>query len=68
MNADKATLTVVPTLESLARDVVAQHIEVYNAAELSYYLPFGGTRAVLARLASSGRLREETIKPLLCGW
>ena len=56
--------TPVPTLERLALRVVAQHIEDYE----DIVLPCGVTGAALTDLAKAGRLREDTIGPLLRSW
>ena len=55
----------VPTLESLALDVVAANVTDYDAIAL---LPYGGCAGIVERLARSGRLSAQTLGPLLCSW
>ena len=53
----------VPTLESLCLDAVAANLQRYEPSAL--YLPCGGGLCVIDRLARNGRLRPETLGPLL---
>ena len=55
----------VPTLESLALDVVAANVTDYDAISL---LPYGGCAGIVERLARSGRLSAQTLGPLLRSW
>ena len=55
----------VPTLESLALDVVAANVLDYDAIAL---LPYGGCAGIVERLARSGRLSAQTLGPLLRSW
>ena len=55
----------VPTLESLALDVVAANVTDYDAIAL---LPYGGCTGIVERLARSGRLSAQTLGPLLRSW
>ena len=55
----------VPSLESLALDVVAAHVTEYDELSL---LPYGGCAGIVARLARSGRLSARTLGPLLRSW
>ena len=52
-----------PTLESLCLDAVAENVNTYEPAALS--LPCGGGARIIDRLASTNRLRPETLGPLL---
>lgn len=55
--------TVVPSLQTLALRVVAAHVESESCLE--YSLPFGGSVALLESMRSQGRLRGDTLGPLL---
>ena len=57
---------VVPTLGSLALDVVAVNVHQYEPHVLT--LPYGGGVRLCDRLISSSRLRPETLQPLLTDW
>ena len=55
-----------PSLESLCYDVVAANVSIYEPNTLT--LPFGGGISLLDRLRRSGRLRPETLTPILNDW
>ena len=53
----------VPTLQTLALRVVAAHVESESCLE--YSLPYGGSVDLLESMKSQGRLRGDTLGPLL---
>ena len=57
----------VPTLESLALAAVAENVHQLEPETLKM-LPFGGGERVIRLLVKSGRLRPETLRPLLSDW
>ena len=63
---DVPTHRAVPTLEQLALNALA--VAVHQEEPLAVELPFGGGAAIIQRLAASGRLRPETLQPLLTDW
>ena len=61
-------MPVVPSLESLCLDVVANFVHLYEPASLAGALPYGGGGSIVERLIHSNRLRPETLNPLLADW
>ena len=59
-----STTRTVPTLQSLALNAVADAINHYEP-ECLLSLPLGGAKEIVTQLAKSGRLRPETLRPLL---
>jgi hypothetical protein len=53
----------VPSLQSLALSVVAAHVEYESS--LDYCLPIGGSLELLDTMHRQGRLRGDTLRPLL---
>ena len=53
----------VPTLQTLALRVVAAHVESESCLE--YSLPYGGSVELLESMKTQGRLRGDTLGPLL---
>lgn len=53
----------VPSLQSLALSVVAAHVEYESS--LDYCLPIGGSVELLQTMHRQGRLRGDTLRPLL---
>lgn len=53
----------VPSLQSLALSVVAAHVEYESS--LDYCLPIGGSLELLDTMRRQGRLRGDTLRPLL---
>ena len=56
----------VPTLESLALRALAQLVHAHEPEALT--LPYGGGSVLMKHLARQGRLRPETLRPLLADW
>jgi len=59
--------SAVPTLESLCVKALALHVHSNEPHELAL-LPYGGGKAVIDVLIQSGRLRPESLCPLLRDW
>ena len=58
-----ASAGTVPSLQSLAIGVVAAHVDHESALE--FCLPVGGSVDLLQNLQQQGRLRGDTLSPLL---
>lgn len=54
---------IVPSLQTLALRVVAAHVDAESSLEFS--LPYGGSVELLESMKSQGRLRGDTLGPLL---
>ena len=54
----------IPSLQNLALNAVADAVNAHEP-EIISTLPFGGARDLITRLAATGRLRPETLRPLL---
>ena len=59
-----ASSSAVPTLQSLALQAVANAVNTYEP-EAIHALPYGGAMQLISSLAKDGRLRPETLRPLL---
>ena len=57
----------VPSLESLALKALADALHTHEPDEL-HCLPFGGGAELMRHLVEAGRLRPETLRPLLADW
>ena len=60
---DSRQTSSVPSLQSLALSVVAAHVEYESS--LDYCLPIGGSLELLETMHRQGRLRGDTLRPLL---
>lgn len=60
---DSLRASSVPSLQSLALSVVAAHVEYESS--LDYCLPIGGSLELLETMHRQGRLRGDTLRPLL---
>ena len=56
----------VPTLESICLKAIAQMVHAHEPEALT--LPYGGGSVLMKHLARQGRLRPETLRPLLADW
>jgi len=54
----------VPTLQSLCLQAVAGAVHTHEPRE-AFALPFGGSEEIVKALVRAGRLRPETLRPLL---
>ena len=54
----------VPSLQALALQAVATAVHDYEPDSI-YALPYGGGLAIIKNLIETGRLRPETLRPLL---